>query len=157
MAKIYSRKEQDKIDDLYDVLLHCVNSDYRYLLITDDRYEELLAWLWGKHSQRHVWGKEDAPHLELKRMDIGDVAPSPPLPRRRDNQHIRDHEFISLYLSYCRKYRHERNPGEKAKDVMEKELGIKREALEKAIGRANKRLRERARQGPPAKDSDPPF
>jgi hypothetical protein len=129
MPKVYIRRHQREIDDLYEVLLTC---DVRGA-ITEERRQELLTWLWRQMDHAHNLG--EAPHLV--NPDLGEEIRPPP----------RDYQLIQLYREHCTLNAHAKNPTKKAKAFLMKEFGLKKEALEKALYRANKKY-------PPGKKID---
>jgi hypothetical protein len=78
MPKVYIRRNQSKIDDLYSVLLFCDLNG----AITKKRRDELLAWLWSQMEHEHKrWGR--GPHAakpkepeedELRLLHDGNVG-----------------------------------------------------------------------------------
>jgi hypothetical protein len=121
MPKVYVRRHQSKIDDLYEVLLTCDVSR----AISDKRRKELLTWLWRQMEHAHTM--ETAPHLV--NMDLGEEID--PLPK--------DMQLVQLYHKHCILNAHAKNPAERAKAFLMKEFGLKKEALEKALYRARKK------------------
>jgi hypothetical protein len=120
MPKVYTRKYQRELHDLYNVLLFCDVS----VAITEKRQDELRNWLWRQMGPYHKeWGK--GPHTrETKKIEA--------LPRSA--------QLVRRYQQLLSKNAHTKAPAEKAKDMLQKEFGFsKREALEKALYRARKK------------------
>jgi hypothetical protein len=119
MPKVYTRKYQREIHDLYNILLFC---DVSTAGISSERHDELLDWLWERMGPYHKkWGT--GPHTTKK-------TKSEPLPKSV--------QLILRYEGLKSKYAHEKALAEKAKHVLMKE-GWEKEALEKALYRARKK------------------
>jgi hypothetical protein len=121
MPKVYTRKYQREIHDLYDVLLFC---DVSITGMTAKRKKELLNWLWRQMGPYHKeWGK--GPHT--RKTEKIEALP-------------RSAQLVRRYQQLLSKNAHTKAPAEKAKDMLQEEFGfLKREALEKALYRARKK------------------
>jgi hypothetical protein len=124
MPKAYTRKYQQRVDDLYNVLLVC---DDLNGAITEERRSELLDWLWSQMKHKH------------KEHDFGHGVVPPHLQAEVWIAVPRDLLLIHVYAQLLAVNAKEKAPAETAKAFLMKEFRLKREALDKALYRAVKK------------------
>lgn len=120
MPRVYTRKYHRVLDDLFDFVLFC-NLDETPL--TEKMRDELLEWLWRQMRHHH----KSFPI----RPGSGRTNIEPPPPRSL--------QLISRYEQLKIENGQARGPGQRSKELLMKEFGMKRDAVEKALYRAYKK------------------